>query len=195
MCSRVQTSSEDTLQQQHSHLLQNQTSALAMTKTSPCELSHMVLVCSASAAAWKKTNKSLVARKQQRQQQQQQLRTVSKWVPLFLTGTVVMPLFSSRHLSGESGGAGRWTTLTQSGVHLAARNAGVCLQISYTMLISGLFFFQFYVHCSYSAKELGKQQISDMHRYKKKKGKKHNVPTLQTTDFVQKSKKQKISQN
>lgn len=58
----------------------------------------------------KKKKKSLVARKQQQS-------SVWKCVPLLLrTGTVVMPSFSSWHLSKEQ--TRYWTTLRKSGVHL-----------------------------------------------------------------------------
>lgn len=67
----------------------------------------------------------------------------------------------------------------------AARNAGVCLQVSYTMLISGL------LNSMYIVVIPSRVRKTDMHHIlqnKKRLKKKHNVPTLQTTDFCSKIK-------
>lgn len=61
MCSRIQNTIvnklfEDTVQQQHRYLYKTPKNvALATNKTSPCEISHKVLICLASAVRKKKT--------------------------------------------------------------------------------------------------------------------------------------------
>lgn len=130
-----------------------------------------------------KHNESLVARKQQ--QQQQQLRTVWECVPLFLyrhcCHAIVFGLASEQVNRPDA----RWRCYSQE---------CICSEKCRCLLASKLYYVNlrtFTLNSMYIVVIPSRVRKTDMHHIlqnKKRLKKKHNVPTLQTTDLCSKIK-------